>query len=132
MDSGKELTLSRAIRRLAFDLDSLVYPQLSISYEQNRFSWAKLRWTYRSSLIPSAASHRGASQTQLENMENLASPEGPFLAGPEVSVADATVWPTMVFIRFMMPKFDREESTYLGPKLSAWCKHMDQHPVAKR
>lgn len=71
-------------------------------------------------------------QTQLENLEELVSAEGPFLAGADLSVADATVWPTMNFIRFMMPKFDRDESVFLGPKLTAWCKHMDNHPTAKR
>ena len=35
---------------------------------------------------------------QLGNVESLADPEGPFLTGPDISLADATLFPTMVFI----------------------------------
>ncbi|CAM9511325.1 unnamed protein product [Pylaiella littoralis] len=69
-------------------------------------------------------------QTQLTNLEELASAEGPFLAGKEVSLADATAWPTMIFVREMMPKFGRTD--VLGPQLLAWCGHMERHPVGKR
>ncbi|CAM9425265.1 unnamed protein product, partial [Sphacelaria rigidula] len=69
---------------------------------------------------------------QLVNLEDLASAEGPFLAGGSVSLADATVWPTMIFIRFMMPKFGKAEAEFLGPRLLAWCQYMEQHPVGKR
>lgn len=71
-----------------------------------------------------------ASQNQLATFEDLASAEGPFLAGKEVSLADATVWPTINFIRFMMPKFDKND--FMGPRVSAWCEFMDEHPVGKR
>ncbi|CAM9378584.1 unnamed protein product [Scytosiphon promiscuus] len=63
-------------------------------------------------------------------LSGLASSAGPFLAGGEVSLADATVWPTMTFIREMMPRFT--EGDFLGPRLMAWCHHMEQHPVGKR
>ena len=69
-------------------------------------------------------------QNQLRALEDLASAEGPFLAGKEVSLADATVWPTMNFIRFIMPKFDKTD--FLGQRVLAWCEHMEGHPVGKR
>jgi hypothetical protein len=30
---------------------------------------------------------------------------GPYIAGTELSLADATVFPTLVFVTFMLPKF---------------------------
>eukprot|EP00752_Nemacystus_decipiens_P005365 g4866.t1 len=71
-------------------------------------------------------------QTQLGYLEDLASADGPFLAGKELSLADATVWPTMMFIREMLPKFDRPVVGVLGPRVWAWCAHMDRHPVGQR
>lgn len=55
--------------------------------------------------------------------------DGPtYLFGPEVSLADAALFPSAVFARHMLPKFDaranKEEalspSTALPPKLEAW------------
>ncbi|CAM9285717.1 unnamed protein product [Discosporangium mesarthrocarpum] len=71
-------------------------------------------------------------EAQLKTMESLASESGPFLAGEELSLADASVLPTMSFICFMMPKFGKEESSFLGPRLQAWWKHMCQHKVGGR
>lgn len=81
---------------------------------------------------PTPTSSGTTQKGQLVNLENLASAEGPFLAGGDVSLADATVWPTMIFIRFMMPKFGKAEAEFLGPRLLAWCQYMEQHPVGKR
>lgn len=69
-------------------------------------------------------------QTQLSTLENLLSEEGPFMAGSEVSLADATAWPSVLFFRYMMPKFDKEG--FMGPRLTAWCAHMEAHPTGKR
>lgn len=55
---------------------------------------------------------------QLENIDNLITEEGLYLCGDEVSLADATVFPTMVFCDYMLPKFD--VSPALPPKLSRW------------
>ncbi|CAN0429474.1 unnamed protein product, partial [Laminaria digitata] len=67
---------------------------------------------------------------QLSTLEELVSAEGPFLAGSEVSLADATAWPTFQLFRYMMPKFDKQ--AFVGPRLKAWCGHMDSHPAGKR
>ncbi|KAL3799421.1 hypothetical protein HJC23_013876 [Cyclotella cryptica] len=44
--------------------------------------------------------------------------EGIYLCGDEVSLADATLFPTAVFATYMLPKFD--VSPALTPKLSKW------------
>ena len=76
--------------------------------------------------------------TQLGVLEALAHSEGPYLAGREFSLADATVFPTMVFITHMLPKFEetlisQPASTAeprdaaagaLGPRLLSWWAHM--------
>jgi len=50
---------------------------------------------------------------------------GPFLCGSEVSLADATLYPTVVFCMFMLPQFfGWSESDFLGPRLSNWFAHM--------
>jgi len=67
---------------------------------------------------------------QLAVVEALADPTGPYLAGEEFSLADATLFPTMVFITHMLPKFEDavaspagEAGPRLGPRLSAWWSH---------
>lgn len=76
---------------------------------------------------------------QLQVAEDLADGTGPYLAGEEVSLADATMFPTMVFITEMLPKFDEAiikaddapaseprdaAADALGPKLLSWWAHM--------
>jgi diadenosine tetraphosphate (Ap4A) HIT family hydrolase/glutathione S-transferase len=56
---------------------------------------------------------------QLYNIEKLIVPSnGVYLCGNEVSLADATVYPTMVFASYMLPKFDI--LPVLPPKLQQW------------
>lgn len=56
---------------------------------------------------------------QLEVIEDLVVvDEGMYLCGAEVSLADATVFPTAVFLDYMLPKFD--VATPLPPKLRQW------------
>lgn len=59
------------------------------------------------------------------------SSKGPFLCGSEISLADATLFPTMVFCDFMLPQFfntPREEFT--GKILSDWFDHMSMNVPA--
>lgn len=44
--------------------------------------------------------------------------EGMYLCGNEISLADATLFPTAVFAKYMLPKFDVTPA--LPPKLSKW------------
>ena len=48
----------------------------------------------------------------------MADEEGIYLCGNEVSLADATLFPTLVFASYMLPKFD--VSPALPPKLAKW------------
>jgi len=53
---------------------------------------------------------------------------GPYLCGSEVSLADATIFPSAVFATYMLPKFDI--TTPLPPKLQAWFDHLKTHDMA--
>lgn len=57
---------------------------------------------------------------------------GSFLCGNEISLADATLYPTMVFCKFMLPQFfGWKDEEILGPKLESWYNFMTtQVPVA--
>lgn len=48
--------------------------------------------------------------------------DGPYLFGAEVSLADATLFPTMVFAKFMLPKFLNvaENDEVLPSKINSW------------
>ena len=52
-------------------------------------------------------------------------PGAPYLTGAEVTLADVTIFPTMVFIAYMLPKFatepEGEAAPLFGPNLTAWC-----------
>ena len=78
---------------------------------------------------------------QLRVIEDLVDPTGPYLTGTDFSLADATLFPTMVFITGMLPKFDEAivrpleapprwrssrdaAAEALGPRLLAWWSHM--------
>jgi len=80
---------------------------------------------------------------QLEVVETLVDPAGPYLTGADFSLADATLFPTMVFVVDMLPKFEEQAvrdmalsphaeardaaAGALGPKLLAWWAHMIEH-----
>ena len=59
---------------------------------------------------------------QLEIIESLVDPAGPYLTGPDFSLADATLFPTMVFVADMLPKFEeaavRDPSPDPNPNLN--------------
>lgn len=42
---------------------------------------------------------------QLHIIESHVDEAGPYLCGAEVSLADATLFPTMIFMQVMLPKF---------------------------
>jgi diadenosine tetraphosphate (Ap4A) HIT family hydrolase/glutathione S-transferase len=58
---------------------------------------------------------------QIHILEDLfVSPsDGPYACGNEISLADATLFPTMLFAQHMLPKFDRMPTT-LPPKIHQW------------
>lgn len=55
---------------------------------------------------------------QLAIIENLIESDTLYLCGNEVSLADATLFPSLIFVQFMLPKFDIEPA--LPPKLSKY------------
>ncbi|KAG5174946.1 glutathione s-transferase [Tribonema minus] len=57
---------------------------------------------------------------QLDVLEDMACSSGPFLAGADLSLADAACFPTLVFCKYMLPKFGWAEGEILGPKLTRW------------
>jgi glutathione S-transferase len=58
---------------------------------------------------------------------------GNYLCGAEISVADATLFPTMVFCDFMLPQFfSYQESDYKGAITMKWMRFMtEQVPAAQ-
>ena len=44
----------------------------------------------------------------------------PYMLGDEVSYGDATLFPTLVFIKYMFPKFGVPEAEVLPSKLASW------------
>lgn len=53
--------------------------------------------------------------------------KGDFLCGGDISLADATLFPTMVFCDFMLPQFfNLPHETYMGPILSRWWAFMNE------
>lgn len=56
-----------------------------------------------------------------------------YLCGNEIQLSDCTLYPTLVFAKFMMPLFfDIPKDQILGPKLQKWwCYMTDQNQVAK-
>eukprot|EP00960_Hanusia_phi_P032434 749850-Hanusia_phi.AAC.4 len=63
---------------------------------------------------------------QLQVINDYVDAKGPYLTGPDISLADATVFPTMVFVMHMLPKFSpaevqlptEEPGRLAGPKLA--------------
>ena len=61
---------------------------------------------------------------QLAVLENLAVDSGPYLTGSAPTLADCTVFPTAIFLEYMLPKFGWKEEEIFGTKLRAWFNHM--------
>lgn len=59
-------------------------------------------------------------QKQLKIIDDLIDEEkdGIYLCGSEVSLADATLFPTMIFVALLLPKFGVEDA--LPPKIAKW------------
>jgi len=62
---------------------------------------------------------------QLIVLNNAADETGPYLAGEELSLADATVFPTMVFVAHMLPLFSADGAALdikgvMGERLGQW------------
>jgi diadenosine tetraphosphate (Ap4A) HIT family hydrolase/glutathione S-transferase len=71
-------------------------------------------------------------QKQLKVIDDLIEPaDGMYLCGDEISLADATVFPSVIFAVYCLPKFDI--SPPLPPKLQKWFDDVkEKDPVLKR
>ena len=66
---------------------------------------------------------------QLQVIDALIDPSsGMYLCGEEISLADATLFPSIVFVDHMLPKFDIWPA--LPPKLSAWFNAVKENDAA--
>jgi len=69
----------------------------------------------------------------LESVAALTKNDGPFLAGAERSFADAALFPTWVFIEYILPKHFGWRDAFEGrPNLSAWFDAMRADDAAAR
>ena len=55
-------------------------------------------------------------------LNDFACAEGPYIAGSELSLADATIFPTLVFVIHMLPLFDAafSKEAVLGDRVARW------------
>ncbi|KXZ55975.1 hypothetical protein GPECTOR_2g1527 [Gonium pectorale] len=66
---------------------------------------------------------------QLDVLEGIV--QGPYVAGSEVTAADAALFPTFVFFEFILPTYFGWADVFAGrPKLGAWWAAMKADPVA--
>ena len=65
---------------------------------------------------------------QLYVIADLMDDQGPYMCGNEVSLADATVFPSVVFASFMFPKFEFQDGDSqrqpIPKKIEAWFQRM--------
>lgn len=55
-----------------------------------------------------------------------------YLCGDEMSYADATLFPTMIFCEYMLPRyFSTDRSEFMGPLLQSWFMTMNNNAVAR-
>lgn len=59
-------------------------------------------------------------QRQFKVLDELADSKGPYLLGEDVSYGDAALFPTTVFVAFMLPKFGIPDNEVLPSKIHTW------------
>jgi glutathione S-transferase len=67
---------------------------------------------------------------QLYKIADLMDDTGPYMCGTEVSLSDATVFPSIVFASFMFPKIDSGIEQPIPPKIENWFKTMIESDAA--
>ena len=68
---------------------------------------------------------------RLDQLEAMLAPSG-FAAGPEFTLADCALAPTMFFATNMLPGFGAKPALEGRPKLEAWWKHVQTRPSVKK
>lgn len=68
---------------------------------------------------------------QLDVLEGVCA--GPFMAGGDITTADSAIFPTVVFVKQMLPDVFGWEDVFAGrPKLAAWWEALQGDPAAVR
>jgi glutathione S-transferase len=62
---------------------------------------------------------------QLQVLDDLLTEDDAYLCGSEISLADATIFPTMVFAKHMLPKFGFVDA--LPSKIDVWFENVQQN-----
>jgi glutathione S-transferase len=68
---------------------------------------------------------------RLDQLETVLSPSG-FATGPQFTLADCALAPTMFFATNMLPGFGAKPAHEGRPKLEAWWKHVQTRPSVKK
>jgi len=70
---------------------------------------------------------------QVKVIEGLVDENGPFLTGRDIALSDASLFPTMIFMKESLPRFVESsqwnEEDVFGPKLRRWWQHMTSGAV---
>lgn len=68
---------------------------------------------------------------QLDVIDDLLNGTGPYLFGEDVTLADATLFPTMIFANYMLPKMEggvlESDENPLPPKIHTWFNAVMKH-----
>ena len=81
--------------------------------------------------IATRAEQIGEIAKQLDVLESVV--EGPYVVGAQMSTADFALFPTFIFMNYILPRHFGWKDIYAGrPKLGAWWAKMLQDPDAKR
>jgi hypothetical protein len=92
-------------------------------YKESGFVFSSFGTNRKAALDELLRQLQGIEQNMLPSIDSL-SPEGSerlFLCGDEISLADATLFPTMVFCTFMLPQFfSIKNEQFMGPRLTKW------------
>jgi glutathione S-transferase len=73
----------------------------------------------------------GELQERLDLLETILPASG-FAAGPEFSLADCAIAPTMFFLMNLMPAFGAKPPTESRPKLASWWTHVQTRPSVSK
>ncbi len=99
------------------------YPDRKSALEAYRRNWNIIESFLRTDDDNDDNDHKGADDDDNDDDEEV---EITYLCGKEVSLADATLFPSAVFATYMLPKFDANDSenspkhSPLPPKLTRW------------
>eukprot|EP01084_Bolivina_argentea_P313201 542359_1 len=68
----------------------------------------------------------------LRKMDGLIDDAGPYLIGPSPSIADAIVFPSMVFYMRTLAKFGHKRAEYMGDRMEHWFEFISNTPSGHR